>query len=73
MTLTLLNIDHQDHIIVIIIFNKTTKEFRVIPESTHGEQTSAFICTPGSSHYSFIEAHFINPPPVMIKGQGGKF
>ena len=73
MTLTLLNIDNQHQKIVSIIFNNNTKEFRVITESTNDEQITAFICTPGSSHYSFIEALFKNPPPVLIKSQDGKF
>ena len=73
MTLTLLNIDNQHQIIVSIILNSNTKEFRVITESTNDEQITAFICTSGSSHYSFIEALFKNPPPVLIKSQDGKF
>ena len=73
MTLTLLNIDKQHYKIVSIIFNNITKEFKVITESTHDEQISAYICTPGSSRYSFIEALFKNPPPVLIESQDGKF
>ena len=73
MTLTFLNIDNQQQIIVSIIFNNIAKEFRVITETTSDEQITAFICTPGSSHYSFIEAFFKNLPPVMIKSQVGKF
>ena len=73
MTLTLLNIDNQHQIIVSIIFNNLTKEFRVITESTNDEQITAFICTPGSTHYSFIEALFKNLRPVLIRSQDGKF
>ena len=73
MTLTLLSIDNQQQIIVSIIINNITEEFRVITESTNDEQTTAFICTPGSSQYSFIEPLFKNPPPVLIKSQDGKF
>ena len=73
MTLTLLNIDNQHQIFVSIIFNNITKAFRVFAESTNYEQISAFICTPGSSHYSFIEALFQNPPSVLIKSEDGKF
>ena len=73
MTLTLLNIDNQHQIIVSIIFNIITKEFRVITESTNNEQITALIFTPGSSHYSFIEALFESPPPFLIKSQDGKF
>ena len=73
MTLTLLNIDNQHQNFVSIIFNNITEEFRVITESTNDEQITAFVCTPGSSHYSFIEALFKNPPPVLIKSQDGKF
>ena len=73
MTLTVLNIDNQHQIIVSIIFNSITKKFRVITESTNDEQITAFICTPGSSHYSFIEALFRNRPPALIKSQDGKF
>ena len=73
MTLTLLNIDNQHQIIVSIIFNKITKEIKVITESTNNEQISAFICPPGLSHLSFIEALFENPPRVLIKSQDGKF
>ena len=54
MTLTLLNIDNQHQIIVSIVFNNITKEFRVLTESTNDEQITAIICTPGSTHYSFI-------------------
>ena len=53
--LVLLSIDHQQHIIVSTIFKIITKEFRVITESTHNEQLSAYICATGSSHYSLIE------------------
>ena len=73
MTLTLLNFDNQHQIIVSIIFNNITKEFRVITESTNDEQITAFLRTPGSSHYSFIEALFKNLPPVLIKSHDGKF
>ena len=73
LTLTLLNNDNQHHIIVSVIFNNITKEFRVITESTNDEQITAFICTRGSSHNSLIEALFKNPPPVLIKSQDGKF
>ena len=73
MTLTLLNIDSQHHMIVNIIFNNSTKEFKVNTESTNDEQITVFICTPGSSHYSFIEALFNNRPPVLIKSLDGKF
>ena len=73
MTLTLLNIDNQHQIIVSITFNNITKEFRVITESITDEQITAFICIPESSHYSFTEALFKNPPPVLIKSQDGKF
>ena len=72
MTLTQLNIDNQHKIIVSIIFNKVTQEFRVITESTNDKEISTFICTPGYSHYSFIEAVAKNPPPVVIKSQDGK-
>ena len=72
MTLTLFNIDNQHQIIVSIIFNNITKEFRVMTESTNKEQITAFICTPEKSHYSFIAALFKNPPPVLIKSQDGK-
>ena len=71
MTLTLLTIDNQHQVTVSIIFTKITKEFRVITESTIGEQITAFFCTPGSSHYSLIEALSKNPPPVLIKSQDG--
>ena len=73
MTLTLLNIDNQHQTIMSSIFNYITNEFRVINEPTNDEQMSAFICTPGSSPYSFMEALFENPPPVLIKSQDGKF
>ena len=68
MTLTLLNIDNQHQIIVSIIFNNITREIRVTTESTNDEQITAFICTPGSSHYSFIEALIKNPPPSADQG-----
>ena len=73
MTLTLLNIDNQHQIILSITFNNITEEFRVITESTNDDEITAFICTPGSSHYSFIGTLFKNPPPVLIKSQDGKF
>ena len=73
MTLTLLNIDNQHQIIFSITFNNITKDFRVITESTNDDQMTAFLCTPGSSHYLFIETFFNNPPPVLIKSQDGKF
>ena len=63
MTLTLLTIDNHYQLIVSIFYNNITKEFRVNIESTKDEQITAFICTPGSTHYSFIEALFKNPPP----------
>ena len=72
MTLTLLNIDNQHQIIVSIIFKNITKEVRVITESNTDEQITAFTFTPGSSHYSFIEALIKTPPPVLIKSQDGK-
>ena len=42
-------------------------------ESTNDRQTTVFICTPGLSHYSFFEALFKNPLPVLMKSQYGKF
>ena len=50
MTLTLLNIDNQNQLIVSIIVSNITKEFKVVMESTNGEHISTFICAPGSSH-----------------------
>ena len=73
MTLTLLNINNQLQIILSIILNNNTKEFRVITEPTNDEQISALTCTPGSSPYSFVGVLFKNPPPVLIKSQDGKF
>ena len=73
MTFTLLNIDNQHQISVSIIYNNITKELRGITESINGEQITAFMFTPGSSHYSFIEALFKNPPRVLITSQDGKF
>ena len=73
MRLTLLKIDNQHQITVSIIFKNITKEIKVITESTNDEQISAFICTPGSSYYSFIEALFKSLPPVVIKSPDGKF
>ena len=73
MTLTLLNIDSQQQIILSITFNNITEEIKIITESTNDDQVTAFICTPESSHYSFIETSFKNPPPVLIKSQNGKF
>ena len=73
MTLTPLNIDNHHEEIEIIIFNNITKGFTVITESTNNEQISVFISTPGSSHYSFIEALLKNPPPVLIEKQDGNF
>ena len=73
MTLTLMNIDNQHQTIVSIIFNNITKELRVIKDSTNDEQITAFICTPGSSHYLFIDALLKTPTPVLIKSQNGKF
>ena len=58
MTLTLLTIDNQIQIIVSPIFNNITEEFKVIIESATDEQISTFTCTPGSSHYSFIQPLF---------------
>ena len=73
MTLTLLNIDDQNQIIVSFIFNNFTKQFRVITESPNDEQITAFICTPESLHYSFTEALFKYLPPVSVTSQEGKF
>ena len=73
MILTLLNLDSQHQKMVSIIFNNITKEFKVITESTKDEKITAFICTSGSAHYSFIEALFKNLPQVLIKSQDGKF
>ena len=73
MTLFLVNIDNEHQIILSINLNNITKVFGVITESTNDEQTSAFICTPGPSQYSFIEAHFKSTSPVLIKSWDGKF
>ena len=67
MTPTLFNINIPHQIIVSLLFINFTEEFRVISESTNDEQISTLICTPGSSHYSLIEAFFKNPPPAVIK------
>ena len=56
MALTVFGIYNQRQIIVSITFKNFTEEFRVITESTNDEQITAFNFTPGSSHYSFIEA-----------------
>ena len=69
MQLTLLNIDNQHQILASIIFNNITEEFKLITESTNDERKTAFICTPGSSLFSFIEI----APPVLIRNQDGKF
>ena len=69
MTLTLLNNDNQQQKIVSVTFRNINKGVGFFSESTNDEQTSAFTCTPGSSHYSFIEALFQNPPKFVIKNQ----
>ena len=48
-------------------------KFRAIRESTNDEQISGFICTPGSSQNSFMQALFKTPPPFLIKSPDGKF
>ena len=73
MKLTLLNIYNEHQIIVSIIFINITKEFRVITEPINDEQILPFIFAPGSFQFSFNEAFFNCPPPVVIKSQDGKF
>ena len=72
MTLIFLNFDNQHHIVVNIIFNNHTKEFKVITESTLDEQISDSFCTPGSSHYSIIEALFQKSTSTFEQGPKGK-
>ena len=73
MTLTLSNIDYQYQIIVSLVSNYTTKEYKIVTESTTDVRKPTLICTPASSHYCFSEAFVKNPSPNVIKSQDGKF
>ena len=73
MTLILLRIDNQLQVIVGLTLITGTKDFMVITQSTNNDQIKTFLCSPGSTHYPFIEAILKNPPPNHIKSQNGKF
>ena len=72
MTLILLRIDNQLQVIVGLTLITGTKDFMVITQSTNNDQIKTFFCSPGSTHYPFIEAILKNPPPNHIKSQNGK-
>ena len=73
MTLILLRIDNQLQCNVGLTFITGAKDFMVTTQSTNNDQVTTFICSPNSTHYSFIEAMLKNPPPNQIKSQNGKF
>ena len=73
MTLILLRIDNQLQWIVGLTFITGTKDFMVTTLSTNNDQIKTLLCSPGSTHYPFIEAILKNPPPNHIKSQNGKF
>ena len=72
MTLIFLRIDNQLQCIVGLTFITGTKNFMVTTQSTKNDQIKTFLCSPGSTHYPFIEAILKNPPPNHIKSQNGK-
>ena len=73
MTLIFLRIDDQLQCIVGLTFITGTRDFMVTTQSTNNDQIKTFLCSPGSTHYPFIEAILKNPPPNRIKSQNGKF
>ena len=73
MKLILLRIDNQLQCIVGLTFVTGTKDFMVTTQSTNNNQIKTFLCSPGSTHYPFIEAVLQNPPPSHIKNQNRKF
>ena len=72
MTLIFLRIDNQLQCIVGLIFITGTKDFMVTTHSTNNDQIKTFLCSPGSTHYPFIEAILKNPLPNHIKSRNGK-
>ena len=73
MTLIFLRIDNQLQCIVGLTLITETKDFMVTTQSTNNDQIKTFLCSPGSTHYPFIEAILMNTPPNHIKSQNGKF
>ena len=73
MTLLFLRIDKQFQCIVGLTLITGAKDFTVTTQSTNNDQIKTFLCSPGSTHYPFIEAILKNPPPNHIKSQNGKF
>ena len=73
MILILLQIDNQLQCIVGLTFITGTKDFMVTTQSTNNDQITTFICSPESTHYTFIEAILKNPPPNHNKSQNGNF
>ena len=73
MTLIFLRIDNQLQCTVGLTFITGTKDFMVTTQSTNNDQIKTYLCSPGSTHYSFIEAILKNPPPDHIKSLNGNF
>ena len=72
-TLIFLRIDNQLQCIVGRTFVTGTRKFMVTTQSTNNNQTKNFLCSPGSTHYPFIEARLKKPPPNHTESQNGKF
>ena len=68
-----LRIDNQLQSFVGLTFITGTKDFMVTTQSTNNDQIKTFFCSPGSTHYPFIEAILKNPPPNHFKSQNGQF
>ena len=73
MTPIFLRIDNQLQCIVGLTFITGTKDFMVTTQSTNNDQITTLHCSPGSTHYPFIETILKNPPPNHIKSKNGEF
>ena len=65
-------IANQLQCIVCLTFIIGTNDFIVTTKYTNNNQLKTFICSPGSTHYPFIEAILKNPLPKNNKKQNGK-
>ena len=66
MTTIFLDINEEIYIIKSLIYNITTKSYKIDTEKHETWEKATFCCPSESSNFAFIESLFKNRPPTKI-------
>ena len=66
MTTIFLDINDEIYIIKSLIYNNTTKSYKIDTEKLETWEKVTFSCPSESTNFAFIEGLFKNPPPTKI-------